>query len=157
MRFFDSLEGAIKRIEDAIKRWQKSLSPSSSDMNFFDSYAGVLDPSPTHLCRQCGNKVRPTATSKLNGCFFLVLLFIFIIPGLLYLVWAATQRLLICPICKAQNSVIPLESPEAQRFLASTPMPNKNAAPRVERACPWCAEPILITAKFCKHCQREVS
>ena len=27
---------------------------------------------------------------------------------------------------------------------------------RQERPCPWCAEPILIQARVCKHCGREV-
>jgi membrane protein YdbS with pleckstrin-like domain len=28
--------------------------------------------------------------------------------------------------------------------------------PRVERDCPWCAEPILARARVCKHCGRDV-
>lgn len=28
---------------------------------------------------------------------------------------------------------------------------------RVERECPWCAEPILARARVCKHCGREVA
>jgi uncharacterized membrane protein YdbT with pleckstrin-like domain len=28
--------------------------------------------------------------------------------------------------------------------------------PRVERDCPWCAEPILAKARICKHCGRDV-
>jgi membrane protein YdbS with pleckstrin-like domain len=31
------------------------------------------------------------------------------------------------------------------------------AAPRDERECPWCAEPILAKARVCKHCGREVA
>lgn len=31
------------------------------------------------------------------------------------------------------------------------------AAPREERECPWCAERILVKARVCKHCGREVS
>ena len=27
---------------------------------------------------------------------------------------------------------------------------------RVERECPWCAEPILAKARACKHCLRQV-
>ncbi|HJR16473.1 MAG TPA: zinc ribbon domain-containing protein [Gemmatimonadales bacterium] len=29
--------------------------------------------------------------------------------------------------------------------------------PRVERECPYCAEPILARARLCKHCGREVT
>jgi uncharacterized membrane protein YdbT with pleckstrin-like domain len=28
--------------------------------------------------------------------------------------------------------------------------------PRVERDCPWCAEPVLAKARICKHCGRDV-
>ena len=31
------------------------------------------------------------------------------------------------------------------------------AAPRVERECPYCAEPILARARVCKHCGRDVA
>ena len=27
---------------------------------------------------------------------------------------------------------------------------------RDERECPWCAEKILVAAKVCKHCNRDV-
>ncbi len=116
---------------------------------------GLFD--PTHLCRNCGNKVRPRVTSKLNGCFFIVLLCFFIVPGLLYLVWAGTQRVYSCPKCKAQNTMVPLSAPEAQRLLAEREAePSKGGAARAERPCPSCAEPILIAAKVCKHCGRDV-
>ncbi len=113
----------------------------------------------THLCKNCGNKVRPQVTSKLNGCFFVVLLLCFVIPGLLYLVWASTQRVYSCPKCRAQNMLIPLTSPEAQRFLdqdSDALLAASRSEGRAERPCPWCAEPILVAAKVCKHCGRDV-
>src|SRR5439155_24519678 len=120
-------------------------------------YVGLLDRMlglpPTHLCKNCGNKVRPNVSSKINGCFLIVLLCVFIIPGLLYLVWAGTQRVYTCPKCGAQNTMVPLNAPEAQRILAAPTSDSKSAAPaRVERPCPWCAELILVAAKVCKHC-----
>lgn len=33
----------------------------------------------------------------------------------------------------------------------------EGTVPRVERECPYCAEPILAKAKICKHCGRDVS
>lgn len=117
---------------------------------------GIFDPpAPTHLCRSCGNRVKPLVASKLNGCFFVVLLCFFIVPGLLYLVWALTQHVVKCPSCGAVNSVIPLNSPEAARALSVRDTP-KLTTSRKEKACPWCAEPILVEAKFCKHCHRDV-
>ncbi len=125
-------------------------------MGMFEAMLGLP---PTHLCKNCGNQVRPNVSSKLNGCFFIVLLCFFIIPGILYLVWAGTQRVYTCPKCKAQNSMVPLTAPEAQRILSSSTLhpEEKTTERRVERDCPWCAEPILVVAKVCKHCGREVS
>jgi hypothetical protein len=28
---------------------------------------------------------------------------------------------------------------------------------RQERPCPWCAEPVLIQARYCKHCHRDIA
>lgn len=122
-------------------------------MGLLDAVANAFDPPPTHLCKSCGNQVRPVVSSKLNGCFLIVLLCFFIVPGLLYLVWAGTQKVYTCPKCKAQGAMVPLGSPEAQRMKAG----EQPASPRQERACPWCAEPILVAAKVCKHCGRDVS
>jgi len=117
-------------------------------MGLFDNPLGLA---PTHLCKNCGNQVRPVVSSKLNGCFLVVLLFFFIVPGVLYFFWAGTQKVVTCPKCKSQNTMVPLKSPEAQRLLGastlvSAPTP---ASVRVERNCPWCAEPILAAAKVC--------
>src|SRR6266853_1705948 len=86
-------------------------------MGMLDAILGLP---PTHLCKNCGNQVRPQVRSKINGCFLVVLLLLLIIPGILYLVWAGTQRVYTCPKCKAQNTMVPLKSPEAQRILASS-------------------------------------
>lgn len=117
---------------------------------------------PTHLCKNCGNLVRPQVTSKLNGCFFVVLLLFLIVPGILYLVWAGTQRVYTCPKCKAQNCFVPIDSPEAQRVRATDHVKSYDEikseveAQRDERECPYCAERILKKATVCKHCGREV-
>jgi len=81
-----------------------------------DSVADFLDPPPTHLCRLCGNSVRPLSRSKLNGFLLIGLLFLFIVPGVLYFLWGATQHVAVCPECRALNSMIPLGSPEAKRL-----------------------------------------
>jgi hypothetical protein len=117
---------------------------------------------PTHICRNCGNAVHPVETSKVNGCFLFVLLLCFIIPGILYWVWAGTQRAYKCPKCSAENSFVPVDSPEGKRLVGSVApsgiVPQSTApSQRNERSCPWCAEPILAEAQVCKHCQREVA
>ena len=107
------------------------------------------------LCRACGSVVEPQRISKLNGCFLVVLLLCFIIPGILYWVWAGTQRVKVCPRCGVADNFLPVDSPEARRLAAQdsvTPSPVK----RDETQCPWCAETILAAAKVCKHCGRNV-
>ncbi len=37
-----------------------------------------------------------------------------------------------------------------------TPIVSSAAAGRIERECPFCAEPILAKARVCKHCGRDV-
>jgi len=81
-------------------------------MGMFD---GVLGLKPTHLCKNCGNQVRPSVTSKVNGCFFIVLLFFFVIPGILYLVWAGMRP----PPCRLvdvlSDLVLGVQSRSSQR------------------------------------------
>lgn len=123
-------------------------------MGFLDALRNP--PGPTHLCRACGNAVEPREASNLNGCFFIVLLFAFVVPGILYLVWASsTKKKLLCPICNAENTVIPIGAPAAQQVnRGQSQLPSSSA--RIERSCPWCAEPILQAARICKHCGRDV-
>jgi hypothetical protein len=116
---------------------------------------------PGYICRNCGNAVDPIRSSNLNGCFLVALLCFFIIPGILYWVWAGTQTVLKCPHCNAKNNFVPLGSPEGQRMAGFVPqqrtserLPDRQ---RRERLCPWCAESILTEARVCKHCHRDVS
>lgn len=43
------------------------------------------------------------------------------------------------------------------RRLSSAAQGGGGHMPREERDCPWCAERILVKAKICKHCGREVA
>jgi hypothetical protein len=130
-------------------------------MSFLDVVADTLDPAgakPTHLCRQCGNRIRPVPGNKINKLLLVLLLCLYIIPGVIYWLWASNQKYATCPRCKARDSAIPLNSPEARWFaahdaLASEPQPETR---REERACPWCAEQVLKAARVCKHCGRDI-
>ena len=46
----------------------------------------------------------------------------------------------------------PLSAPH----VPSTGAVMRSAPVRQERSCPWCAETILVAAKICKHCGRDV-
>ena len=46
---------------------------------------------------------------------------------------------------------------DERRGRQTAALPDDVARPaRVERDCPWCAEPILARARVCKHCGRDV-
>ena len=56
-----------------------------------------------------------------------------------------------------RNIAAPLEfRRQVQGQLSSTPTSASIAPARDERDCPFCAERILVRAKVCKHCGREV-
>lgn len=100
----------------------------------------------THVCTTCGYRgapVRVVPGSTALGC---VLLLFFLIPGLIYAVWQQTAVYQGCPKCKGR-AMIPIDTPQAQQFLAPV---------RDERPCPACAEPILASARKCKHCGTEL-
>lgn len=53
---------------------------------------------------------------------------------------------------RVQMQLMELEEQRSAPEYASIP-----GAPREERECPWCAERILVKAKVCKHCGRDVA
>lgn len=111
-------------------------------------------------CRNCGSTVVPISRNNVNGCFLVVLLFCFIVPGILYWVWSATQKTLECPSCGSKDNFVPAYSPEGIRIAENADRPTSQSTTqedRDERACPWCAERILVAAKVCKHCKQAVS
>lgn len=67
------------------------------------------------VCRACGNRGEPVFRSKANGCVAVALLFFFIVPGIIYLIWAATTESdRVCPYCQSVNTMIPVNSPFAR-------------------------------------------
>jgi hypothetical protein len=119
---------------------------------------------PTDACTHCGYIGRPTYVSRVNGLIAVVLLFAAVIPGVLYILYGASRGARSgCPSCGTEGSMVPLTSPQGRALAARTgvaargPIPAPAAgAPRQERPCPYCAEPILVQARVCKHCGRDV-
>ncbi|MDB4912406.1 MAG: hypothetical protein JWM95_50 [Gemmatimonadetes bacterium] len=105
---------------------------------------------PTHVCSQCGFAGKPIMKSKQNGCFALILLLCFVIPGILYILFTS-KTYPVCPKCNTWNTMIPIDAPRAQALR------HTEESVRHERPCPYCAEPILVQARVCKHCGREVA
>ena len=104
---------------------------------------------PTHVCSQCGFAGKPVMKSNQNGCFAIVLLLCFIIPGILYILFTSKQKAY-CPKCNGLETMIPVDAPRAVAFR------HAEESIRHERACPFCAEPILVQARVCKHCGRDL-
>ena len=79
----------------------------------------------------------------------LVLLLLYIIPGIIFIAWAHGKFK--CPNCGVLRNTTDIASG------VPVQLQDSQSAARVERACPWCAEQILVQAKICKHCRRDVS
>ena len=104
-----------------------------------------------YFCNACNN-FTPTALRKGSGWIELILYLFYIIPGIIYSVWRRSGEPTVCPICKAA-ALVPAATAKPR------PVVNREESvnPREERDCPYCAERILIKAKVCKHCGREIT
>jgi predicted RNA-binding Zn-ribbon protein involved in translation (DUF1610 family) len=81
----------------------------------------------------------------------LIGLLFYVIPGLIFIAWGWGKYK--CPNCGAlAKNASDVGAPNPATTLQSTP-----DSGRVERSCPWCAEQILVAAKICKHCGRDVT
>lgn len=126
-----------------------------------------------YRCSACGNEVVPqlvwNGATRFVGvviieivllvCLYL-LGFSGLFLGVLVLVMIgialmkAPSRVRVCPSCGTQMGLSrtqagqPVDRVE-EKTLTTT-------SQRLEKPCPWCAEPILKEAKVCKHCRRPV-
>ena len=104
-------------------------------------------------CDNCKQNVKPYQEF---GCFlFIILLILFVVPGIIYLFWPKASR---CPICKGiipkdnffKNSQ-PIEPPQ------QTPNPQVQT-PQIQPAtiklkvCSYCGDRIRKEAKYCDNC-----
>lgn len=107
------------------------------------------------VCRDCGNIQCSSKISKANGVIIVLLLLLFIIPGLIYEAWGQMNKAYKCIKCNGWN-VIPVDTLMGQELI------NKNnlAVTRVyendeEKNCPQCAEKVKKAALICRHCRFE--
>lgn len=70
------------------------------------------------VCTNCGHHGPPRAESKGNLWLGIVLLLLFILPGVLYMIWGM-QETNVCALC-GDPRVVPDYTPEGQRLLAQT-------------------------------------
>lgn len=56
--------------------------------------SAIICPNPN-----CGYRGPGKRVESFNGCFFLVLFFFFVVPGILYLLFCRNRHSVICPQC----------------------------------------------------------
>lgn len=66
------------------------------------------------FCPHCGHIGKP----KVGGSLFitLILLLLWVIPGLIYEIWRTSEKQLVCEECR-HKGLIPASSPVAQRHI----------------------------------------
>jgi hypothetical protein len=147
----------VSNLKDSLKFVGETIAEGGRAIARMSREAAAAASRPTHVCTKCGYVGQPRVESSTNGCFAIVLLLCFIIPGILYMIFTARGRQ-VCPKCRSVGSMIPLDAPQARVItgqVATAPSPS--ARTRDERPCPYCAEPILAQARVCKHCRRDVA
>jgi len=78
-------------------------------------------------------------------------LLFYVIPGLVFIAWGWDKYK--CPSCGA----LAKNTPDLGAAAPVTSILHVPPSTRDERTCPWCAEQILVAAKVCKHCGRDVA
>ena len=88
---------------------------------------------------RCTSCMKTTSNPLLRGNTMITILLccMFIVPGVIYSIWRRGGSG-ICPACK-KEALIPYESDVTVS------------------SCEWCAEEVKVTAKVCKHCNREIT
>jgi len=108
--------------------------------------APVSAPPPlAYFCNVCRNS-SPTALMKGNGWIEFLLYFFYLVPGIIYSFWRRSDPPNLCPLCR-HPGLIPA-------ILAQDQVSRPHA--RDERECPACAEVVLVKAKVCKHCGKDL-
>ena len=97
----------------------------------------------------------PSVSTNLNGTLGCALLCFFIVPGILYIMYAWGD-FPVCARCGQRDSLVPLSTPKGMEVL-DLAKSRSEALPRRDRPCPFCAEQILAQAVVCKHCKRDVT
>lgn len=107
---------------------------------------GNPDGKPKYYCNVCHN-FSATGLKKGNGWIELALYFFYIAPGIIYSIWRRSGPPPVCTLCRS-SALVPAA--------VAKPVSIPQAEPREELECPFCAEKILVKAKFCKHCGKDV-
>lgn len=111
-------------------------------------------------CIACGH----VGATKLRGNIFItiILLFFWIIPGIMYMAWRRGGS--VCSACGSNNvklfipiQKVPMQKQPTPIIVRDAFQNNANHLSNMDgdvelKSCPFCAEPIRISAIKCKHC-----
>lgn len=70
------------------------------------------------ICTSCGSRMRPKPSSHCSVLIAILLLMLWIIPGLLYIGYCMAKSKPVCSVCGSEY-VVPLNSPTARAILAA--------------------------------------
>jgi len=68
------------------------------------------------VCVLCGERVMPRKKTSFSVIIFILLLMLWIIPGLLYLGYCMSKSREVCPNCGGEQ-LVPINSPAARRII----------------------------------------
>jgi len=97
------------------------------------------------ICKNCGHDGIAERKLKSHFLITLVLLFFWLIPGIIHIIWRRTGLRDSCVKC-GSTEVVARNSPEGERLLALSDMSETHVK------CPDCRELVFRDASKCKHC-----
>jgi len=109
-------------------------------------------------CKQCKARtlhVQPSTSHVLHFLLSLITFGLWLIVWMIVIVNNRNQGQ--CTACGRSQGILGTGSPgNRPAAAAQRPTESRPAEIREERECPYCAEKILVKAKICKHCGRDV-
>lgn len=70
------------------------------------------------VCTQCGFVGEPTMRRPGSTVITFILVWFVIIPAVIYSAWRTSNAFPECPSCKAQRSMVPVNSPKGRELVA---------------------------------------
>ena len=108
-------------------------------------------------CDNCKQNVKPY--QEFGWCLFFILLCIFVIPGIIYLVYPKAYH---CPICKGiipKNNFFkttqPIEPPQQlipPVIHQQIPIPQEQTTTVKLKVCSYCGDRIKEESEYCDYC-----
>jgi hypothetical protein len=109
---------------------------------------------PLKYCLNCGSVGPSKEYTPGDFLIMVVLLLLFVLPGLIYWAWRLTGRYWGCAKCRSKR-IIPADAPAAQAALKKVE-PSISVATRAKRFCTACGTQIYPGNRHCAGCGQAV-